>query len=429
MDSSFDRRVAGGRARVAAGGDAGMWQAVAAAALCLGGCSSGSYSSTGSYQELYPGEVQSGVFKAGNVAGLYYVSGAESGVTDADGGFTCETTQQVRFSLGNVALGSTVCAPIVHPASFAANGSFMDVSAINMTRFLMLLDGDQDFGNGIVIPSNLRSLADSWPAIDFGAIDFEEELTRVIADIASVEGRPAVSVPSSAEAFTYMDSSLSCAYSGLFVNTFAAGAFFAPTDVAVIVYRASGAAESRYSANIKRSHPQSFMYVEAAGIVELKTLPTLIDDGSGATGVIEGEYRTPDILAGNWDTPAAQQPIDRIGSFEAIRIGGGDGDFRFVGSVMAPLDTSVPILLGHTTFVLDGDTVTGEMFDLALGTPVSVSGTRLAGSDSIEFSIATSQETAVATLVLDGTGTPVGLEGAWPGVKDSTLDMIGCRMY
>jgi hypothetical protein len=402
--------------------------AISGLLLCLCGCSGGSYSSTSSYQEFYPGEVQSGLFKPGNVAGLDFVSGDQAGVTDTDGSFTCATTQQVSFSIGSLELGDALCATIVHPASFSADGSLMDVPAINMARFLMLLDADQNFDNGIVIPQSLRDLADTWPAIDFAAMDFEGQLIRVMADIASVEARPDISVPPSAAAFAYLESSLSCAYSGIFVNTFAAGPFLAPTDVALAVSRKSSADAGRFTVQISRKHPQSFMYLDAEGSIEMQTLPELVNDPAVGRGSIVARYLTPDIVAGTWNNATAQQSIDRIGSFEALRIGRGAGQFRLVGSFSAPVDTSIPILLGIATFILDGDTMTGEMFDLAQGAPFQVSGRRLPNSNSIEFSDGRAMGTAIATLVLDENSVPVSLQGAWPGVDDSTLDMDGCRM-
>jgi len=194
------------------------------------------------------------------------------------------------------------------------------------------------------------------------------------------------------------------------------------------VSRKSAADTGRFTVQISRKHPQSFMYLNAAGSVELQTLPELINDPAAGQSSIAARYLTPDLVVGTWNNAVAQQSIDRIGSFEAVRIGRGAGQYRLVGSFSAPVDTSIPILLGIATFILDGDIVTGEMFDLAQGASIPIAGARLPSSNSIEFSAGSTAATAVATLVLDGNGVPISLQGTWPGVDESTLEMDGCRM-
>jgi hypothetical protein len=416
------------RARTLRPGLFGSWLVMGAAASCLLACSDAELTQTPSFSDRYPAATQTGVFRAGNVAGLHYVSGNETGVTDARGRFTCTTGQPVAFSLGSVELGDTVCATLAHPAALTASGSLMDPAAINMTRLLLMLDHDQVFENGIEISAALRTLADHWPAIDFSAADFEAELVTVISDVASAEDRANVAVPSSAEAFAYLDASLECAYSGVFVNTFAAGFLTQLTHADLTVYPESGSGMDVFEMRIRRDHPQSQLYLQADGTLELKALPILINGSQTGTGSISADYRTPDVVTGSWANGIAQQGIDRTGIFEVVRIGSALGDYRFTGTFSRDGDTGTPVRVGAVALTLDGDTLTGESFNLSLGAAFPVSGTRLPGSNTVRFTAEPAADSASAELLTDASGAPIGLQGAWPGLPGGVVDAVGCHL-
>ncbi|MEL7298347.1 MAG: hypothetical protein AAGJ86_11860, partial [Pseudomonadota bacterium] len=76
-------------------------------------------------------DITEGVFKDSNVAGLSYVSGGESGVTTADGRFTCETGETVTFSIGAVQLGTADCATLLSPASLIGDGTLDAPGVLN----------------------------------------------------------------------------------------------------------------------------------------------------------------------------------------------------------------------------------------------------------------------------------------------------------
>ena len=401
------------------------WFPATAAVLCVAGCSDAHVTQTAAFAERYPSTSQTGVFKPGNVAGLDFVSGTYTGVTDTAGHFTCATDQPVAFAIGKVALGDTPCATVAHPAALTPSGSLLDPAAINITRFLLLLDHDQAFDNGVQISEPLRSLAAGWPPIDFSAADFESELVTVMSDIASTEGRTSIVVPTSAEALAYLDASLSCAYSGVFVNTFASGLFFAPTHAAVRVHREPGSGADVFEAWVRRNHPQAQLYVHSAGTVELKTLPSLVNGAPAGLGNVSGDYRSPDVIAGAWtDAGGAQQTIDRAGFFEVVRIGRATGDYRFTGT----FTRTASGLVGVATLTLDGDTLAGEAFDLSTGTAFSVSGTRLQNTNSVQLSTGLATEPTTVELLTDANGAPIGLQGAWPGVEPTSFDAVGCRL-
>lgn len=400
----------------------------AVAAASLAGCSDVNVTRTSAFSDLRPSGTQTGVFKAGNVAGLAFRSGTTTGVTDAQGRFTCSTGQSISFSLGTLDLGETACATLIHPAALAPSGELTDPRALDIMRLLLLVDGDRTGANGIAIPESLRSLAREWPPIDLAASDFEQELVRVVSDVASVSGGAPIVVPPRAEAFAYLEASLSCAYSGLFVNTFAAGPFAAPTDVALIIYRDATGADV-FDARIKRNHPESQLYLEALGTIELKALPTLINAAFDVTGRISARYQTPDVVIGNWSNAIAQQSIDRTGSFEALRLSRDSGEYRLNGAYKVTTDFSVTVVRGFVTLALDGDTITGKSFDISAGRADSITGRRAPGSDLAELTLESTMSTATVRVVTDATGGVIGLEGAWPGIAGSALSASACRLF
>jgi hypothetical protein len=427
MDTSTERRASGSRGF----GEFPLRALLLAAVpLCLVACSSRTVTSTSSFADRDPSatEVQTGMFKPGNVAGLDFASGSQTGVTDASGRFTCTTGKQVAFSIGNVELGDTVCATVAHPAALTASGSLMEPTSINVTRLLLMLDHDQVSDNGIQISAPLRGVASSWPAIDFSVADFEGELAAVISDIASVEGRANPVLPSGAEAFVYLDASLSCAYSGVFVNTFISGYFNTLTDAILRVLREPGSDADLFDMRIRRKSQQAQLYLQAEGTIELKALPTLINGPQRGIGSIAAEYRTPDLVDGSWDNAVAQQSIDRTGSFEVVRIGNALGDYRFTGTFSRTGDTGTPSFVGDVTLTLAGDTLTGEAFDLETGGAFTVSGKRLPGSNLIELTTTRAAEPSTAELLTDANDTPIGLQGVWPGLKGGSIDAVGCRL-
>ena len=118
--------------------------------------------------------VQTGTFVDSPVQGLYYVSGAQSGMTDANGTFKYEAGKTVKFYLGGangVLLGETDGSSVVTPLDLSDDG-IEGVKTTNMLRILQSLDSDGNASNGIVI--------DTTAAAKIGSIDFSDD-TNVTA--------------------------------------------------------------------------------------------------------------------------------------------------------------------------------------------------------------------------------------------------------
>jgi hypothetical protein len=404
-----------------------FWPAIAALVLNMTGCSSSDGDGGGAADEVVlSGGQQSafdgqGFFRAGNVAGLAFVSGAQAGVTDAKGAFSCDADERISFSIGAVALGDTACGPVAHAAALTVSGSLTDPAAINIMRFLMVLDQDENPDNGIAISDPVRVIADNWAQIDFLAADFESELSQVISDIASIEGRIA-SVPDAAAALVFLDASLSCAYSGVFYDWFPGNGGSVPISLSLSIFREAVSGVDLGELVMISQDPILPLSLESTGEVELGTFPGISHFDFSA------QFITSDMLKGTWSNAQTVQATDRSGRFEAFRLGESDGEYRFVGKVERD-NLFVPgrQLLSRFEVTLSGDTLSGRAFDLLLGASLSITGRRIADSNDFEITVSR-LGTATVTLMLDADGEPVGLTGGWPQFEGNVIKSVGCRL-
>ncbi len=95
----------------------------------------------------------------GPVEGVRYVSGALSGITGAGGEFQYEVDNDIRFFIGDIALGeATRGKAVITPVDLVTGGTLDTPAVINIARLLQSLDsipGDDK----ISIPARLRSAA------------------------------------------------------------------------------------------------------------------------------------------------------------------------------------------------------------------------------------------------------------------------------
>jgi hypothetical protein len=288
-------------------------------------------------------------------------------------------------------------------------------------RFLMMLDQDENPDNGIVISESVRVMADSWAPVDFSAPDFESELSQVISDIASVDGR-FVTVPNVAAAFAFLDAGLSCAYSGVFFDWFLGDSGGVPISLSLRIFREPGDNADVGELHLIRQDPILPLALESTGEVALGAFPSVSNSDFSA------EFITSDVLMGSWQNAQTVQATDRSGSFDAFRLGRTDGEYRFVGKVerenlLAPGSQ----LLTQLEVTLTGDTLSGQAFDLLIGVIFPVTGRRIAGSTDFEIEVSQLGTTTV-TLDLDADGEPVGLTGGWPGFEENVVDAVACRL-
>jgi len=358
-----------------------------------------------------PPAVQSGVFKDSNVTGLDFVSGQESGTTGSDGRYTCETGNSVTFSVGAVELGSADCATLAAPPSLVASGLFDDPEVVNMARFLLMLDGDEDPTNGISISDDLRTMADSWPQVDFSAADLAAELTVPISDIMSVEQRMA-GPPDSATALAHLDDTLACAYSGAFTGTLSGS----NTGAVAMIFARNLRGRSQDEFSWQAFDPNESFILSTSGPYQLAARPSLDSRPFDQTVLIDAVFDTPDSLSGNWDYP----PEARSGAFSANRIGGDTAEFRMTGGFSTAEGSGVLVL------DIEGTSVTGEAFEVFEGGSFDITGNLVGTNLDIQAVGAGETIDATGVVTLDADGTPVRVSGNLQGGGSFTA--VGCRL-
>ena len=127
----------------------------------------------------------SGVFLDGAVEGLEFAAnaGAKQSTT-ASGGFSCLPGETVAFSLGGIALGSTLCNATITPLNLAASDNVKDDKVVNRLLVLQLLDTDNDASNGIQISAAVKT-ALAAQTLDFNAsaMSFNTAMIALLAKL------------------------------------------------------------------------------------------------------------------------------------------------------------------------------------------------------------------------------------------------------
>ncbi|MEO1902838.1 MAG: hypothetical protein ABGX87_13850 [Alcanivorax sp.] len=142
--------------------------AAVAAILAITGCG-GSSGSSGSGSDG-GAATRTAHFVDNAVTGLYYTcDGSSTKTTGEQGVLRCPDGSTARFLVGDIPLGETVVGGntvFITPADLAGEGADeTDFTVINISRFLISLDADQDLENGIQIdPASHQNLG---LAIDF----------------------------------------------------------------------------------------------------------------------------------------------------------------------------------------------------------------------------------------------------------------------
>lgn len=103
--------------------------------------------------------VRDGQLVDGPVEGVQFESGSLSGETGPNGEFRFEDGEEVRFFIGDIALGRSVPAkPLMSPVDLVPGGDLTNPEVINIARLLQSLDSIRD-DERITIPRSVRRLA------------------------------------------------------------------------------------------------------------------------------------------------------------------------------------------------------------------------------------------------------------------------------
>jgi len=316
------------------------------------------------------GTAVTGVFRSDTVIGLGYVSGTHSGLTDASGAFTYEVGQGIAFSVGAVSIGAVPTAKaLVTPVDLIAQGTGPSNHALNVVRFLMMLDQDGNPNNGIQISAAVTAAAASWGPVDFDTTDLPTTLGPLIQQASVADGVSHV-LPDAATAQAHLRTGFYCTHSGNYYGTFGET-------------RLAGDGRGDFVASV---FPDGSMHSIAYGDslltgfdVQTNDAVSPLLDGTFAQSAdspsvsLQGSFADPNVVSGIYLTPVG-------GSFQAVADASVAATYKFTGSyTWTPNDptqgspSSGPVNLGMD----DSNQVSGSAIGSLAGT---VSGNMFNGS-------------------------------------------------
>jgi len=180
--------------------------------------------------------VVTGYFKDARVEGLSFHAGAERGITDADGRFTCEPAGDVEFSIGAVTLGRSACDTVVTPLDLVRDSTLDTPRVLNVVRFLLMLDADGDAGNGILISEAVRTMAAGWAPVDFAASNFATEVANIVDELT--QAGTTVVLADEMVARAHLAATAACVHTGVYWVSSFSGLWgqvaVYPTEIGVI---------------------------------------------------------------------------------------------------------------------------------------------------------------------------------------------------
>lgn len=346
-----------------------------------------------------------GVFKDSNVSGLTYISGNQSGVTDANGQFTYETGKTVTFSIGGVTLGTGNGSPVVTPLNLVPAGSTNSSTVLNIARFLMVLDTDGDPDNGITISTAVQTAAETWSQVDFTTADLNTALTSIMADVGTADSRTPV-LTAANTARSHLETTLRCSYAGAFSGTYAGGD---NGNFAFLVNALTGNV-SGFAYSVPDAELFSLLGTSAISL-DQNVAFTSGDVSSGAT--FTGNFTNANTVSGTWNNSIAAVS----GTYSGSRIGGAvNAVYRFTGSFTGGGS-------GLFSFDIDAsDQVTGVSYAVEDGTLSTISGS-VSGND---LSATVSGGATVTGTLNKSTGS---LSGTWSDTSGSgAFSGSGCQL-
>ncbi|HFC91666.1 MAG TPA: hypothetical protein ENJ51_02505 [Leucothrix mucor] len=350
--------------------------------------------------------VAQGKFKdSGNTSGVSYESGQQSGVTGAEGSFSYEVGNTVRFSIGKVVLGETLGKTVIRPVDLVPNGNFDSIPVQNIVRFLMMLDDDTNPNTGINISNNVQVIAKTWPPIDFASQNFEDNLVAIIANVVSVEEK-VHTLPTAMVAKNHLKSAFLCDYAGVYKGAFSGndkGNFGAFVDA--ITGKVTGLAYS--------TDNQLSMTLKSESPIDHNNKMAFVVGSTSSDAVFKGSFISTNALEGTWTNDTLN------GHFTGERVGGNaDANYRF-SAIYNGSDN------GLFSFDIDkNNRITGVAYSIKQNKLLPLSG-RL---DKTKLNAQSSDNTALTATLDIATGK---ISGGWMNTEKGlfgTLEGTGCRL-
>ena len=357
-----------------------------------------------------PPPVITGVFKDLNVSGLAYTSGQQSGITSANGRFTCETGNNVAFSIGGVSLGQAECATLVTPTQLVPVDADFQLQVTNIARFLQMLDVDGDPDNGIVLSELLQQIADNWLPVDFRTNDLAGDVVMIMSDAASVDGT-VHALPGEQEALVHLAETLSCAYAGAYGGTFSGSNSGAAGMVIGWGAASFGFLPNSFEWQGIDAVNEFSVFGGGSGSITILDLPQIDHTDPSLAGPIAAQFETPDRITGTWS--GGNVSLSRIGADNG-------GRYRFVGRASGDeVAAYISLNLTDTSFA-------GEAFDVVSGTTFAVSGTLAGNTVTLNATGGGETLTGSGTLEPNADGSPREILGSLS--DGSTFSIAACRL-
>ena len=167
--------------------------------------------------------VLQGQFLDSAVQGLNYRTDNQSGTTSSNGLFTFRSNETVNFSVGEIAIGSSLAGYTLTPFDLTSHITNITVArdaAIKIAQFLQSLDDNNDPSDGILIdPAFIDNTIGSGTVIDFTTIS-DTDLQTIVRDL---RGNPSYSLVSVAAAATHLDATANLIPNGSYQGTWTGG--------------------------------------------------------------------------------------------------------------------------------------------------------------------------------------------------------------
>ena len=270
-------------------------------AACGGGGNDGVDSGT---PVVTPVGDATGKFIDSEVAGLNYNCGGVTGVTGNLGEFQYITGQNCTFSIGGIALGSAMAAPLLYPVSLVpgAEPGVDNAAVTDIARLLQSLDSDGDPNNGIVISEAVRTALATSTLPAFGSSGF-----AAAADTAVKKAIPARALVDATTAADHLDLSLVNLWSGAYQCQYFATVSGVKTQLGVVALSiAEGVITGAGTPTGGTSSFDVDGFVKASGLANLDAA-----GGTTSTGAtFEGKFTSNGTAAGTtaagtWSDPDA----------------------------------------------------------------------------------------------------------------------------
>ncbi|MEN0036578.1 MAG: hypothetical protein AAGC78_05905 [Cellvibrio sp.] len=344
-----------------------------------------------------------GQFKDNNVTGLQFISGNQSGVTNASGTFTYEQGKTVTFSIGALTLGTAQGKELITPIDLITDGSSDDVAVQNLVRLLIMLDADGYTPNGIQISSAVQTAANSWAQVDFSSVNFSSDVINLMA-AATAADSGAHSLPDAAAAKMHLDSTHRCSYSGAYkgISNTAAN-----EHQGFIV----DALEGNVSGVLYSDANNGF--TEFTNITKIQPKQQISFSIGNNSTTYAGEFTSLNTITGTW-----QKNNDK-GTFTATRLARtANAIYRFSASYTGTTS-------GLFTFDIDqANKITGSHYDVKTNTEESINGTLI----GTKLTATTAKGIQIQGMLSTDTGT---LSGTWSDTSkgaSGSFSGSGCQL-